>query len=91
MATNATNAAKAKGAANAAATSVLLSVAPNAAMLMAKPAWRTIMVTAEAMPACVGDPGSASEGKAEILGNAGRGDHDCGHVKQGQKRTEAKR
>ena len=54
MAANAVSAARANGAANAVAMSVLVRVAPNAAMLMAKPAWRTIMVTAEAMPVRVG-------------------------------------
>ena len=48
--------------------SVLVSVAPNAAMLMAKPAWRTIMVTAEAMPVCVG--GASARTTLDICGFA---------------------
>src|SRR5882757_11525842 len=53
MPSNATRAASAKGCANAAASLTAPSVRPSAAMLMAKPVWRTMNVTAEAMPACV--------------------------------------
>jgi len=48
--------------------SVVVSVAPNAAMLMAKPALRTINVTAEAMPVCVG--GASARTTLEICGFA---------------------
>ena len=68
MATKATNPARANGTANATAISVVLSVVPKAAMLMAKPAWRTIIVTAEAMPACVG--GASAKTTLDICGFA---------------------
>ena len=54
MPAKATSAASVKGFANAATSLAVPSTAPRTAMLMAKPPWRTIIITAEAMAACAG-------------------------------------